>query len=115
MSAPNGAGGGELNAEVPVLLSAAAHVDETNGAIGTQLGLVRGTVEQLAGRTWQGAAAQAFGRVMADWDGAVARLNGALAGIADQLRLNSAHYDAEESHNVSTIGRVSAQHGPLNI
>lgn len=106
--------GGALNAEMPVLVAAANHVDQTNSDIGALLSSVRGTVQQLGTGTWQGSAALAFGRVMSDWDGAVARLNTALAGIAEQLRLNSTHFGNEEEINTAAINRVATA-GPLNL
>lgn len=107
-------GSGALKADSPVLQTAAGHVDSTNEAISGQLTYVRGVVDQLAGASWQGSAATAFARVMTDWDAAVARLNGALAGIADQLRVNSSNYDAEEDANTAAINRVGSA-GPLHI
>lgn len=105
---------GALSAETPVLHTAAGHVDTVNGEISSQLTQVRSVVDQLAGATWQGSAATAFARVMTDWDGAVARLNGALAGIADQLRTNSSRFEGEDEANAASINRVGSA-GPLNL
>lgn len=114
MTNPSPGHNGGLNAETPVFNVAAGHVDTINSDISAQLTHVRGIVDYLAGATWQGSAATSFARVMTDWDGAVARLNGALAGIADQLRTNSSGYEAEEEANTATINRVGAA-GPLNL
>lgn len=111
------AGGGLLTTDMSVMNTSAGHVDDTNATITAQLSHIRGIVDQLAGANWSGSAAQAFARVMTDWDGAVVRLNGALAGIAEQLRVNSTSYANEEDANAATINRAGGgiSGGPLNL
>lgn len=110
------AGGAVLATDTAVMNTSAGHVDDTSATISGQLAHIRGIVDQLAGATWSGAAAQAFARVMTDWDGAVIRLNGALTGIADQLRVNSTSYADEEDANAAAISRTGGlAGGPLNI
>lgn len=112
---PNG--GGLLAADSSVLNTSASHVDDTNSNISAQLTHIRGIVDQLAAGTWHGSAANAFSRVMTDWDSAVIRLNSALAGIAEQLRANSTSYANEEDANAAAISRAggAVAAGPLNI
>lgn len=118
MTAPMGpAGGGVLSADSAVLNTSAAHVDDTNSTISTQLSHIRGIVDHLAAGNWHGSAASAFSRVMTDWDDAVIRLNTALSGIAEQLRANSTSYSTEEDANAAAIARSggAVSGGPLNL
>lgn len=103
-----------FNASIETMDTAATRVDEVNNEITTLLGNVRDSVSQLGGPVWRGAAQGRFTTIMAEWQQQSAKLNQALAGISETMRVNSRSFDSEDQEAASALNRVGTS-GPLNI
>lgn len=103
-----------FNTHIEVMDTAAVRVDEVNDEIDRLLRGVSGSVSQLAGSVWTGAAQARFTQIMTEWQQQSVKLNNALAGISETLRSNSSSLDAADQESATLLGRAAAD-GPLRL
>ena len=94
--------------------TAATRVDEVNMEINRLLGSVRDSVSQLGGGVWRGTAQARFTQIMSEWQQQSTKLNRALEGISETMRVNSSSFNAADEDSAQMISRAGAA-GPLNI
>ena len=104
-----------FNTHIGTMDTAAKNVDDVNGEIERLLGSVRSSVSQLGGGVWRGQAQARFAQIMTEWDQQSRKLNGALAGISETMRTNSASFDAADQDSAQALGRAAAADGALNM
>lgn len=103
-----------FNTHIGTMDTAAKRVDDVNSEIDRLLANVRDSVSHLGGAVWRGAAQARFTQIMAEWQQQSSKLNGALAGISETMRVNSSSFDAADQDSAQMINRAGAS-GPLNI
>ncbi|WP_280397417.1 WXG100 family type VII secretion target [Nocardia carnea] len=94
-------------ADLAAMETAAKHVETVNSQIQSEIGRVRDIVAGSQGN-WEGTAAAAFVRIMADYDAKATQLNNVLAEIAVQIRENGRGYDAQEQANLAALNAAGA-------
>lgn len=103
-----------FNTHIGTMDTAAKRVDEVNMEINWLLGNVRDSVSQLGGGVWRGAAQARFTQIMSEWQQQSAKLNRALEGISETMRVNSSSFDAADQESAQLISRAGAD-GPLKF
>ena len=103
-----------FNTHIGTMDTAAKRVDEVNMDINRLLGSVRDSVSQLGGGVWRGTAQVRFTQIMSEWQQQSAKLNQALEGISDTMRVNSSSFNAADEDSAQLISRAGAG-GPLQL
>ncbi|MBP2476187.1 WXG100 family type VII secretion target [Crossiella equi] len=89
------------------MAKAANDVDKVNQEITTELRQLQSQLEPLQG-IWKGAASQAFGKLMEQWNTETTKMNTALGGIASTLKEQSGGYVLQEEEASSSISSIAA-------
>ena len=106
MTAP---GTGSLSTDFDLMRAVAGRIDARNDDIRAMLQSFIGRMTSVPTAVWGGNAAAAFRQVVERWNTESIRLNDALAGIAETIRLNEAALrDAGEAHS-RHIGAVARE------
>ena len=92
----------EVDSEQVALASAAVRGSTT--AIRTEVAAMMRHLTELQG-SWRGAAATAFGAILADWAGTQARIEESLDQITGALGAAAASYADAEEHATRLFGR----------
>jgi WXG100 family type VII secretion target len=99
-------GGTTFTVTPEYVLGAANSCDSTAGQIQTQLATLKSYVVSLEAM-WKGIAADAFNKLMTDYDIYAQMLHNALVDIASGLRGNYVNYKDTEQQNINNIVAVN--------
>lgn len=100
----------QISAEAGALKKGADAVREAKTGIDSQIGNVRGQIEQLSGY-WTGSAATAFTSLMQRWNEETAKLNNVLVNLEDSLRATERDEAATEEQHQSVIKNLGSMLG----
>lgn len=104
-----------IQSDAAIVASTVSHINDVNGDVSQTLSTLK---NQLTGASqgWNGAAKQAFDRLMVGWDEDANKLNRALAEMSEAIRLSNASFEASQEEHVSSLNQAAAGGGSsLNI
>lgn len=96
--------------DVVTMHQAAQRVRDVNQSIQSELSSLQGRLEPLASN-WQGAAFVTFQRLMARWNTDAAKLNDALAHIADAIDVTKGTYQRRDEQSSDSLSAIASALG----
>lgn len=99
--------GSQFRTDLGTMGTSAAHVDQVNAQIQTQLAQLLSRLEPLSGQ-WRSDAATSFQTVKVQWNENARKLNDALRGIGEALKANQTNYSASDDTNRQGFTGISS-------
>lgn len=99
--------GSQFRTDLGTMGSSAAHVNEVNAQIQSQLTSLMSRLEPLQAQ-WQGAAAGSFTQVKVQWNENARKLNEALRSIGEALAMNQTNYALSDDTNRQGFTGISS-------
>ncbi len=99
--------GSQFRTDLGTMGTSAAHVQQVNAQIQTQLQQLLNRLEPLQGQ-WKSDAATSFQTLKVQWHDSARKLNDALRGIGESLDVNKTNYATSDDTNRQGFTGISA-------